>query len=68
MEFYRKQGLIFKESQQNILNKLYENNLLETYQQKDHKAKMLKQVKINDVVTKMICLKWNVAEDFLMRS
>ena len=39
VELYRKQGLIFNESQQNILNKLYENNLTETYQQKDHKAK-----------------------------
>ena len=68
VDFYRKQGLIFNESQQNILNKLYENNLIETYQQKEHKAKLFKQVKINGVSKKMICLKLNVAEDFLMRS
>ena len=68
VEFYRKQNLMFNESQQNILNKLYEHNLIETYQQKDHKPKLLKQVTINGIEKKMICLKWSLAENFLMRS
>jgi len=67
-DFYRKQNLMFKESQQNILNKLYEQNLLEVYPQKDHKPKLLKSVKINGVAKQMICLKWTLAENFLMRS
>lgn len=64
VEFYRKQNLMFNESQQNILNKLYEQNLIETYPQKDHKPKLLKQVKINGAEKKMICLKWSLTENF----
>ena len=64
VEFYRKQNLMFNESQQNILNKLYEQNLIEIYPQKDHKPKLLKQVKINGAEKKMICLKWSLTENF----
>ena len=64
-QYYARQGKIFPESPQAILNKLYAMNLLEVYEQTDHKAKLCKQVRINGLTQKVICLKWSAVEMLL---
>lgn len=64
-QYYARQGRYFPESLQAILDKLYAMNLLEVYEQTDHKAKLCKQVKINGVTQKVICLKWSAVEMLL---
>ena len=65
--YYYRQGKIFSESLQAIINKLYEMNLLEVYEQKDHKPKLLKQALINNVRQSVICLKWYAVENLLLQ-
>ena len=65
--YYYRQGKIFSESLQAIINKLYEMNLLEVYEQKDHKPKLLKQAVINNVRQSVICLKWYAVENLLLQ-
>ena len=57
-DYYRKQGKIFPDSLQNILNVLYEMNIIEGYEQKDHKAKLCKQVKVHNSTEYFICFRW----------
>ena len=63
--YYSRQGKVFPESLQGILDKLYSLNLLEVYEQKDHKPKLLKQVRIHGVSQNVICLKWFMVEHLL---
>lgn len=65
-QYYARQGKVFPESLNGILDKLYVMNLLEVYEQPDHKAKLCKQVKINGVTQKVICLKWFAVESLLV--
>ena len=55
----------FPESLQGVLNKFYELRLLEVYEQKEHKPKLLKQVKIGNVNRNFICLRWHMVEPLL---
>ena len=57
-DYYRKQGKIFPDSLQNILNVLYGKNIIEGYEQKGHKAKLCKQVKIHNISEYFICFIW----------
>lgn len=57
-DYYRKQGKIFPDSLQNILNVLYELNIIEGYEQKGHKAKLCKQVRVNNISEYFICFRW----------
>lgn len=63
--YYFRQGKLFAESLHGILDKLYSLDLLEVYEQKDHKPKLLKQVKIREVSQNVICLKWSMVERLL---
>lgn len=64
-QYYARQGRYFPESPQATLDKLYAMNLLEVYEQTNHKAKLCKQVQINGVTQKVICLKWSAVEILL---
>ena len=62
---YAKDGQTFPDNLQSILDKFHELNLLEVYEQKDHKAKLMKQVKFGNVSRNFICLRWHMAEVLL---
>ena len=64
-DYYRKQGKIFPDSLQNILNVLYGKNIIEGYEQKGHKAKLCKQVKIHNISEYFICFIWGNVETVL---
>ena len=53
---------IFPENLKSVLKKLYELDLIEVYEQKDHAPKLLKQVKINNMNQYFVCLKWQSVE------
>lgn len=67
VKYYERPGQImpFPDSLQGVLNKFYELNLLEVYEQKDHKAKLLKQVKFDNVSRNFICLRWHMVDVLL---
>lgn len=65
LKYYGRQGQMFPESLQGVLNKFYELGLLEVYEQKDHKAKLMKTVKIGNVNQNFICLRWHMVEILL---
>ena len=65
LKYYGRQGQMFPESLQGVLNKFYELGLLEVYEQKDHKAKLMKTVKIGNVNQNFICLRWHMVETLL---
>lgn len=64
-DFYRRKGKLFTESKRILLNKLYERGLIDVYEQKNHKPKMLKKVKIDGIGQPMLWLKWNMVEQEL---
>ena len=65
VKYYGRHDQPFPDSLQGVLNKFYELGLLEVYEQKDHKAKLMKQVKFGHVSRNFICLRWHVAEILL---
>ena len=67
VKYYSRPGQIipFPDNLQGVLNKFHELNLLEVYEQKEHKAKLLKQVKFGNVVRNFICLRWHMVEPLL---
>lgn len=65
LKYYSRQGQMFPDSLQGVLNKFYELGLLEVYEQKDHKAKLMKTVKIGNVNQNFICLRWHMVETLL---
>ena len=65
LKYYGRQGQMFPESLQGVLNKFYDLGLLEVYEQKDHKAKLMKTVKIGNVNQNFICLRWHMVETLL---
>ena len=65
VKYYSRHDQPFPDSLQGILNKFYELGLLEVYEQKDHKAKLMKQVKFDNVSRNFICLRWHVTEILL---
>lgn len=58
-------GKIFSESKRALWDKLYELHLIEVYEQKNHKAKLFKKVKLNGVSVDCIWLKWKFVEQLL---
>ena len=64
-DYYRRQGKIFPDSLKNILNVLYKLNIIEGYEQKDHKAKLCKQVKVHNISEYFICFIWANVETTL---
>lgn len=67
VRYYERPGQVipFPDSLNGVLNKFYELNLLEVYEQRDHKAKLMKQVKFGDVSRNFICLRWHMVEPLL---
>ena len=55
--YYTHIGRGFSATFNDIISVLYEKGLIDVYEQKNHKAKMLKSVIINGVKTKFLCLK-----------
>ena len=64
--YYSSLEIQFVETQKGLLEKLYrKGGILEVYEQKDHKAKLLKKAKIRDVTVSVLCLRWDVVEQVL---
>lgn len=67
INFFTENRLPFNETAGGLWNRLYEIGLLEVYTQKDHKPKLLKQVKINGSSMSFVALN-TVAANFLLHS
>ncbi len=67
LQFFQENKLPFNETAVGLWNRLYEIGLLEVYQQKDHKPKLLKQVQINGSTMHFVALN-TVAADSLLNS
>ena len=63
--YYNQLGKIFSESKRALWDKLYELHLIEVYEQKNHKAKLFKKVKLNGVSVDCLWLKWKFVEQLL---
>lgn len=64
--YYAGLGIQFVETPKGLLKKLYEKEgILDVYEQKGHKAKLLKKAKIRDVSVSVLCLRWAVVEQVL---
>ena len=62
-----KLGIKFIETQNGVLTRLHEKGggILEVYDQKEHKAKLLKKIKIHGRSVSVMCLKWPAVEKVL---
>ena len=63
--YYSRFGKIFTESPQALWNKLYDLNLIEVYEQINHKAKLFKKVRINNQSVSCLVLKWSAVKTLL---
>lgn len=63
--YYSRLGKMFTESPQNLWNKLYALNLIEVYEQKNHKAKLFKRVRVNNQSVSCLVLKWGAVKTLL---
>ena len=65
--YYAKLGIKFIETQNGVLTRLHEKGggILEVYDQKEHKAKLLKKIKIHGRSVSVMCLKWPAVEKVL---
>ena len=63
--YYSRFGKIFTESPQALWNKLYDLDLIEVYEQRNHKAKLFKKVRINDQSVSCLVLKWSAVKTLL---
>ena len=67
INFFTENRFPFNETAGGLWNRLYEIGLLEVYMQKDHKPKLLKQVKINGSSMSFVALN-TVAANSLLHS
>ena len=63
--YYSRFGKIFTESPQALWNKLYDLNLIEVYEQQNHKAKLFKKVRIQNQSVSCLVLKWSAVKTLL---
>ena len=63
--YYSRFGKIFTASPQALWNKLYALNLIEVYEQRNHKAKLFKKVRIQNQSVSCLVLKWSAVESLL---
>lgn len=63
--YYSRFGKIFTESPQALWNKLYALNLIEVYEQRNHKAKLFKKVRIKNQSVSCLVLKWSAVKTLL---
>lgn len=65
MTYYSHIGRGFSATLNDIISILYEKGVVDAYEQKNHKAKMLKSVVINGIKTKFLCLKMDKIKQIL---
>lgn len=65
MTYYSHIGRGFSATLSDIISILYEKGVVDAYEQKNHRAKMLKTVVINDIKTKFLCLKMDKMKQIL---
>lgn len=65
MNYYSHIGRGFSATLNDIISILYEKGIVDAYEQKNHKAKMLKTVVINGIKTKFLCLKMDKIKQIL---
>lgn len=58
VRYYKDAGQAFVISQQDLYSALIDRDLSEGYPQKDHKAKPLKRIKLNETMLSVLCLRW----------
>lgn len=63
--YYSRFGKIFTESPQALWNKFYDLNLIEVYEQQNHKAKLFKKVRIQNQSVSCLVLKWSAVKTLL---
>ena len=62
-------GIKFAETQTGILDKLHsKGGILDVYEQKGHKAKLLKSVKLRGTSTRILCIRWKAVEELLLKA
>lgn len=64
-EYYRHIGIKFAVTSVDIFSLLLNNKISEGYNQKNHKAKLFKKIKINNVNLDILCINWQNLEEFL---
>ena len=62
---YNRLGKIFSEGKRALRDKFYSLNLIEVYEQQNHKPKLFKKVKLNGVTMDCLWLKWRVISQLL---
>lgn len=65
MTYYSHIGRGFSATSNDVISVLYEKGVIDAYEQKNHKAKMLKTVVINGVKSKFLCLKIDEIKNIL---
>lgn len=65
MTYYSHIGRGFSATLNDIISILYEKGVVDAYEQKNHKAKMLKSVVLNGIKTKFLCLKMDKIKQIL---
>lgn len=65
VDYYNRLGKVFTESPKALWDKFYSLGLLEVYEQKNHKPKLFKQVKVKSTSAYCLCLKWCSVEALL---
>ena len=65
INYYNRLGKDFTESPKALWDKFYSLGLLEVYEQKNHKPKLFKQVKVKRTSVYCLCLKWRSVEALL---
>lgn len=65
ISYYNRLGKIFSEGKRTLWDKFYSLNLIEVYEQQNHKPKLFKKIKLNGVPTDCLWLKWRVVEQLL---
>lgn len=65
MTYYSHIGRGFSATSNDVISVLYEKGVIDAYEQKNHKAKMLKSVVINGIKTKFLCLKMDKIKQIL---
>ena len=65
VDYYNRLGKVFTESPKALWNKFYSLGLLEVYEQKNHKPKLFKQVKVKRASVYCLCLNWRSVEVLL---
>lgn len=61
VSYCEKQAVVFNANRQDIWNKLYQNGVIEGYEQKNHKAKLFRQVMFGTHSEYFLCLNLDIA-------